>query len=185
MSNHVCPWWLGYLIASPLRRLWQDPEEILAPYVHEGMAVLEPGPGMGFFTIELAKRVGNSGRVVAVDVQARMIQSLKHRLAKKGLGGRVDARVATPASLSVEDLSGQIDFTLAFAMVHEMPDSSGFFAQVSQVSKPGAQLLLAEPAGHVSAKKFEQELQEAAEAGFGVRKRPKIRHSQAAVLVKN
>jgi len=66
MAEHhsVCPWWMGYLLACPLRRLWQDPANIVAPYVREGMTVLEPGPGMGFFTLELARRVGASGRVV-------------------------------------------------------------------------------------------------------------------------
>ena len=43
---------MDYLLASPLRKwLGQDPEKILRPYVHEGMTVLEPGPGMGFFTM--------------------------------------------------------------------------------------------------------------------------------------
>ena len=53
------------MLASPLRRLLHDPAKILAPYVREGMTVLEPGPGMGFFTLDLARRVGASGRVVA------------------------------------------------------------------------------------------------------------------------
>lgn len=185
MSNHVCPWWLGYLIALPLRRLWQDPAKILSPYLHEGMTVLEPGPGMGFFTGELARRVGPSGRVVAADVQPKMIAALKRRLAKAGLASRVDARVATQDSLALHDLSGQVDFTLAFAMVHEMPNSARFFAEAVQASKPGAQLLLAEPSGHVSSEKFEKELQEAARAGFKVVGRPHIRRSLAAVLVKN
>ena len=55
MAHRVCPWWLGYLLASPLRRLMANPRKLLAPYVHEGMTVLEPGPGMGFFTLELAR----------------------------------------------------------------------------------------------------------------------------------
>ena len=54
MSKRVCPWWLGYILVSPLRRLLLNPRELLAPYVKAGMTVLEPGPGMGFFTIELA-----------------------------------------------------------------------------------------------------------------------------------
>ncbi len=62
MAKRVCPWWLGYLLASRLRRLWEDPRTILAPYVREDMTVLEPGPGMGFFTLELARLVGSSGR---------------------------------------------------------------------------------------------------------------------------
>ena len=82
MGHRVCPWWLGYFLASPLRRLLQDPVAITKPYVREGMTVLEPGPGMGFFTLEMARQVGASGRVVAVDVQPRMIAGLKRRLAK-------------------------------------------------------------------------------------------------------
>jgi predicted methyltransferase len=61
MSHHVCPWWIGYLLASPLRRLFQNPHELLASYMSEGMTVLEPGPGMGFFTLDLARLVGSSG----------------------------------------------------------------------------------------------------------------------------
>jgi hypothetical protein len=44
MAHRVCPWWIGYLLASPLRRwLGQDPAKILSPYVREGMTILEPG----------------------------------------------------------------------------------------------------------------------------------------------
>jgi ubiquinone/menaquinone biosynthesis C-methylase UbiE len=185
MPHRVCPWWLGYLLASPLRRLLQEPEQIVAPYVREGMTVLEPGPGMGFFTIDLARRVGPTGRVIAVDVQPRMIQVLKRRLAKKGLGDRVDARVATAESLRLDDLAGKVDLSFAFAMVHEMPNSAQFFTQAARASKSGGQLLLAEPAGHVSTEKFEKELQEAAQAGFAVVERPQIRRSHAALLKKN
>jgi len=185
MSKRICPWWLGYLLASPLRRLLQNPAEVVTPYVNEGMTVLEPGPGMGFFTLELARRVGSSGRVIAVDVQPRMIEELKRRVAKAGLADRVDARVAPKDSLALTDAIGRVDFTLAFAMVHEMPDSARFFAEVAHVSKPAAQLLLAEPSGHVSQGKFDKELQEAAQAGFALIDRPTIRHSQAALLKKN
>ncbi|HXN47666.1 MAG TPA: methyltransferase domain-containing protein, partial [Bryobacteraceae bacterium] len=73
MPHRVCPWWLGYLLASPIRRLAQNPSGTVAPYVREGMTVLEPGPGMGFFTLDLARLVGSSGRVVAVDIQPKML----------------------------------------------------------------------------------------------------------------
>ena len=98
MGHRICPWWLGYVLASPLRRLLQDPVAIVKPYVREGMTVLEPGPGMGFFTVELAREVGASGRVVAVDVQPRMVAGLKRRLAKAGLRERIDTRLASSDS---------------------------------------------------------------------------------------
>ena len=184
MGHRVCPWWLGYVLASPLRRLLEDPVAVVQPYVREGMTVLEPGPGMGFFTLEMARRVGASGRVVAVDVQPRMIAGLKRRLAKAGLLERTDARLAPSDSLGLQDLRGKVDFALAMAVVHEMPSSSRFFAEVAQAMKPGATLLLAEPSGHVKQGAFEGELQDAAAAGLELADRPTIRRSQAAVLKK-
>jgi SAM-dependent methyltransferase len=185
MSKRVCPWWIGYLLASRLRRFLHDPQALLSPYLHEGMTVLEPGPGMGFFTMELAKLVGHSGRVIAVDVQPRMIAVLKKRLGKAGLVSRVDARVVSNESLGVADSSGTVDFVLAFAVAHETPSSRQFFSQAAQASKPGARLLLAEPAGHVKPDEFERELADAAEVGFVLRERPIVRRCLAALLQKS
>jgi tRNA A58 N-methylase Trm61 len=57
--------------------------EILEPCGQQGMTVLEPGPGMGFFTTELARMVGPQGRVVAIDVQPRMLKGLFEEEAPK------------------------------------------------------------------------------------------------------
>jgi ubiquinone/menaquinone biosynthesis C-methylase UbiE len=182
MAHGVCPWWLGYVLASPLRRLLQDPARILAPHVREGMTVLEPGPGMGFFTLELARRVGPGGRVVAVDVQEQMLAGLRRRAARAGLAERIDARLVTGASLGVEDLAGQVDLVVAFAMVHELPDQARFFEELRRALRPGGQVLLAEPAGHVDAAAFEATLATAARAGLSGRAGPPVRRSRTAVL---
>ena len=182
MPHRACPWWLGYLLASPLRRLMQDPVKVLAPYVREGMTVLEPGPGMGFFTLELARLVGASGRVVAVDIQPRMLSSLKRRAARVGLLERVDARLAGPNTLRSADLAGTVDFTLAFYLVHELPAVETFFAEVALASKLGAGLLFVEPAGHVKKPDFEANLHAAIHAGFELVERPAFRRSHAAFL---
>ena len=73
MGNRVCPWWLGYMLASPLRRLLYDPQEILRPYIREGMNVLDLGCGMGFFSLPAARMVGKTGKVVRVDLQGRFL----------------------------------------------------------------------------------------------------------------
>jgi SAM-dependent methyltransferase len=184
MAKHVCPWWLGYLLTSPLRRLRHDPAKILAPYVRAGMTVLEPGPGMGFFTLELARLVGPSGRVVAVDIQPRMLEGLKRRAARQGLLERVEARLAAGDSLGVSDLVGIVDFALVFGVVHELPAPHSFFAELAQALKPGACLLLAEPMGPVNAAQFQDELQAAIQAGLELSGRPPIRRSRAALLKK-
>lgn len=185
MSHRVCPWWIGYFLASPVRRwLGQRPQEILSPYIREGMTVLEPGPGMGFFTIPLAQIVGASGKVIAVDLQPKMIAVLKRRAAKKDVLERIDARVSSAETMHLDDLNSKVDFTLAFAIVHEFPDAAKFFAEVARASKPGAHLLLAEPSGHVKDEDFTAQLKAATAAGFTVRERPQIARSKAALLVK-
>lgn len=181
-AHQVCPWWLGYLLASPVRRIFYQPAKILAPHVRQGMTVLEPGPGMGFFSLELARLVGGSGRVIAVDIQSRMLDGLRRRAAKAGVLDRLDARLATPESLGLADLAGAVDFTLAFAVVHELPAAAPFFREVRQASKPGARLLLAEPMGHVTAALFDVELRAAREAGFTLVESPALRRSRTALL---
>ena len=183
MAHRVCPWWLGYFLASPIRRLFENPAGVVAPYVGEGMIVLEPGPGMGFFTLELARLVGPRGHVIAVDVQTRMLDGLKRRAAKAGLLSRIDARLAAPDSLGIADVS-QVDFVLAFAVVHELPAPESFFVEVARALKPGGTLLLAEPTGHVKTALFEQEMQIAARAGLAGTARPSIRRCHAALLTK-
>ena len=185
MTHRVCPWWLGYWLISPLRKYWQDPQKILTPYVREGMTVLEPGPGMGYFTLEIARLVGPSGRVVAVDVQSKMLDRLKRRAAKAGLLERVDARMSPADSMGLAQLNGSVDFSFAFAVVHEFPDAGRFFAEVAAASKPGATVLVAEPSGHVKAAAFDAELQAAAAAGLSFVERPHIRRSHAALFKKS
>ena len=188
MSHAVCPWWVGYLLVSPLRRLIQDPARVLAPHVSEGMTVLEPGPGMGFFTLELARRVGPRGRVVAVDLQPRMLAGLRRRAARAGLHDRIELRLARPDALGVDDLAGQVDLVLAFAVVHELPDAARFFAEVAPLLKPDGRVLVAEPAGHVPPADFEASLAAAGLAGLqaltGPGRGPTIARSLTALLAR-
>ena len=184
MAHRVCPWWIGYFLASPLRKLRQDPHAILSPFVREGMVVLEPGPGMGFFTLELARLVGPRGRVVAVDVQARMLSGLRRRARRAKLQDRIDIRQAAADGLGVADLDGRVDFALAFAMVHEVPDAAHFLAEIAAALKPGAKLLLAEPKGHVTEPQLAATLELAERAGLSLENRPPIPASRSALLVR-
>lgn len=183
MADHgVCPWWAGHFLASPLRRLFQDPHRILAPYVRPGMTVLEPGPAMGFFTLELARLVGPAGRVLAVDLEPRMIARLQRRAKRAGLLDRIDARVVPADTMQVAAAS--IDLVFAFAVVHEMPAAPPFFAEVSAALRPGGACLLAEPAGHVDDKAFAAELAAAADAALSEEGRPALRGCKTALLRK-
>lgn len=75
-SNHICPWWLCYSFDNPVRRLFHDPRKMLGGYLKPGMRVLDIGCGMGYFSLAMAKMVGVSGRVIALDLQGKTIEAL-------------------------------------------------------------------------------------------------------------
>ena len=181
-EHTICPWWVGYILASPIRKLMQDPARMLKPFVRVGMTVLEPGPGMGFFTLELARLVGPEGRVIAVEVQPQMIAGLRRTAERAGLIDRIETHLASPATMGLEAYDATADFVLAFAVVHEMPSAAKFFAEAARAMKSGASLLLAEPVGHVNKDDLENELALAAAAGLATVERPFISRSRAAVL---
>lgn len=184
MHDHICPPWLGHLLAAAPRRLVHNPIALLGPFVSEGMRVLEPGPGMGFFTLDLARLVGASGRVVAVDVQPAMLDAIRRRAAAANLAARIDLRLVTGDRMPLADLDATVDFALGFAMVHEVPDAALFFRDVAAALRPGGSVLFAEPIFHVTGKKFAASIAVAENAGLTVASRPSIRISHAAVLVK-
>jgi predicted methyltransferase len=184
MSEHVCPWWLGYLLASPVRRLWHKPEEILAPYVKSGMTVLEIGPGMGFFTLPMARMVGENGLIICPDVQEKMLRSLVRRAKRAGVEKRVVTTQVVPGSLSIAEFAAHVDFTLAFAVVHEVPDQENLFREIHQSMKPGALLLISEPKGHVSSDSFNIMLTLTKQLGFEWVSASAIKRSLSVVLKK-
>lgn len=184
MAHDVCPWWVGYWLASPIRKLFHNPRSILEPFVHEGMTVFEPGPGMGFFTLEIARMVGSSGLVIAVDIQTKMIENLARKAQRQGLAGRIDLRLANSTGMGINDLIGKIDFVFAFAVVHELPDAALFFKESFAVLKPGGKLLFSEPSNHIEQSEFDQSMDYARKAGFKVEGMPIIKSNQTAVLIK-
>jgi len=182
MPPIVCPHWVGYSLIVPWRKWFQNPGKILGEHVREGMTVLEIGPGMGFFTLPLARMMGERGKVVAVDVQESMLRTLRTRASKAGLAERVVTRVCPPHSLGVDDLAASVDFALLFAMVHEVPDAKALFGDVASALKSGGRCLVSEPRGHVTAERFAETLAAADAAGLAAIGTPKIAWSRSALL---
>ncbi|MFB3886628.1 MAG: class I SAM-dependent methyltransferase [Thermodesulfobacteriota bacterium] len=178
-QNVVCPWWLCFTFDNPLRKLLHNPQAILSPYVHPGDRVIDIGPGMGYFTIPLARLVGPEGRVVAIDVQEKMLSVLKSRAKKNGVSERIETYLASERSLGIHE---KADFILAFWMAHEVRDQSSFFGEIRDLLKPEGSLLLAEPILHVPRKYFLRTLNSAIEIGLVVKGSPRIRISHTALL---
>ena len=182
MPPPVCPHWVGYSLIVPWRKWFQNPGNILGKHVREGMTVLEVGPGMGFFTLPMARMVGEGGKVVCVDVQEAMLRTLTKRARNAGLADCILTRVCPPESLGVDDLAASVDFALLFAMVHEVPDAGALFRDVAAALKSGGRCLVSEPRGHVTRDVFGEMLAAAAAVGLFAIATPKIAWSYSALL---
>lgn len=184
MGHRVCPWWLGSLLASPIRRFFYDPEAVLRPHIKEGMNVLDLGCGMGFFSLPIANMIGKRGKVFCIDLQEKMIEGLVKRAEKAGLSGRIEARTCRQNSLEIKDLAGKIDFALAFALVHEVPDKDRLFSEIYDTLRQDGRFLMVEPSGHVSKKDFDKTLSTAQDTGFEDLSDVTVRHNHAVLLRK-
>lgn len=184
MAEHRCPVWVGYFLASGLRKLLQNPAGILSPYVKPNMTVLDIGCAMGFFSLPMAEMVKPEGKVVCVDVQRRMLETLEKRAARAGLTDLIETHVCTEDTIGLEKRDGGFDLALAFAVMHEVSDPARYFREVHRLLRAGALLLLAEPAAHVNDTDFERTVSVATDCGFVVTGHPHIRLSHAVVLTK-
>jgi ubiquinone/menaquinone biosynthesis C-methylase UbiE len=150
-------------------------------HIKEGMTVLDFGCGPGFFSIEMAKMVGESGRVIAADLQEGMLEKLKGKIKGTELEGSIRLHKCEEGKTGVSE---DVDFVLLFYMVHEIPNKNKFFNEIATILKPNGQVLIAEPPFHVSKREFEETIRKAREAGLTEVERPKVFFSKTALLKK-
>jgi 2-polyprenyl-3-methyl-5-hydroxy-6-metoxy-1,4-benzoquinol methylase len=165
-ETHVFPWWMGYLLASPLRKLRDNPEAMLGPYLRPGMTVLDVGCAMGFFSLPMARMGGEEGRIICVDLQERMMRVLQKRARRAGLASRIETRICAPESLGLADLSGAVDFALVYAVLHEVPDRQRFLREIHQTLRRDGMLFFGEPPGPVPPEDYEEEVSLIGAVGF-------------------
>lgn len=181
-KDRVCPVERSGSLDSRIRRWLQNPKKILSPYIEEGMTVLEVGPGPGFFTIDLAKMVGENGRVVAADLQEGMLQILKEKIKGSEIEHRIILHKCEEDKIGV---SGKFDFVFLFYMVHEVPNKEAFFTELESILKDNGRIYMVEPPFHVSKKDFEETIKKANASGLKAVERPKLFPNKAVILKKS
>ena len=165
---------------SRFRRMFQKPYKILFPFVKEGMTVVDYGCGNGYFTIPMAKMVGDSGKVIAVDIQQEMLDKVSLRVKNKKLKN-VELFNNSNSKLNYPNA---IDFAIAIYVVHEIPNKKAFFKELYDNLKPNGKLFIMEPNFIVSRKMFSNTVKIAKEEGFKEVKRKKHLFSRSVILVK-
>ncbi len=182
IGQPTCPWWFLFTFDNPFRKIYQDPFTILTPYLKNGDTAVDLGCGMGYFSIPMAELVGDRGKVIAVDLQERMLAGLRGRAEKAKLLERIKTHRCTQNQIGISE---EVDFVLAFWMVHEVHISQSFLEQIRVMLKPGGRLLIAEPYIHVSRNKFQEIKSQLDEVGFSILGSPAIGFSRSILVEKD
>lgn len=176
VTTMVCPAKLAGGLDNPLRRLLQNPRKIVAPYIRPGMTVLDLGCGPGFFSMEIAKLLAGSGKVIAADLQEEMLERVRAKVRDTALEAVLETHRCGADRIGLEEL---VDFAFAFYMVHEVRDHDALFAELRSLLKPDGRLLVMEPKFHVTGKAFDAMEARLIGAGFAIIERPAITMSRA------
>ena len=179
--GHVCPHQIGFILDNPFRRLIQNPKKIVGEYIRKGNTVIDMGCGPGYFTIDMAKMVGENGRVIAVDLQEHMLFKVKRKAVKHGVSDRMEFHQCEPDTIG---LNRNGDFILAYYMIHEIPNPKGILAELKDMLKNNGKLLIVEPKMHVSKNLFDRMLDEANEVGLKIADIPKGKGGRSVLFVR-
>jgi ubiquinone/menaquinone biosynthesis C-methylase UbiE len=144
------------------------------------MTVLDVGCGTGFFSIAMAKMVGNPGKAIAADLQDGMLNKLKNKVQGTEIEKSIRLHKCEEDEIGISE---KVDFALAFYMVHEVPDQKRFFKEIKSILKPNGKFLIVEPKYfHVSKREFEETVKNAIGIGFKSAEKPRVFLGRTIVL---
>lgn len=137
MSYHGIPW-----LNRPERLQEENPQEMLEQLkVEPNMTVCDMGCGDGYYTVELARRVGPEGKVLAVDIQPEMLQELSRRCERLDIKN-VDMVLGLPHDPKLPD--GKVDLILMVDVYHEFSNPVEMLEAMRRSLKPGGRIALVE-----------------------------------------
>ena len=125
-------------VHETLYGLFRDPCKALsAAGLEPGQQVLEVGCGPGFFTIPAADIVGESGRVLALDVNPLAVEHVQRKIETKGVTN-AKTLLADAAQTNLADKS--FDLAFVFGLAHAIGGVDRIWAEVHRVLKSGGLL---------------------------------------------
>lgn len=137
-THEVAEWVRAY--DDPARDSWQRPEVLVAAMdITPGSTVADVGAGTGYFTAHLARAVGPTGRVVAVDIEPALIAHLRERAVAEGTP-QVEARLARPDDPALRP--GEVDRVLLVDTYGYIEGRPTWFRALVPAMKPQGRLVI-------------------------------------------
>lgn len=139
---YFCPSWLVPLLENPyVETIAGAAFLVRRAGVRPGMQVLDAGCGPGRITLPAAEAVGASGRVLALDIQPRMLEKLERRLRDQGISNVTTLR----AGLGDGALPpNEFDVAFLVTVLGEVPDKPGALREIYRSLRAGGVLSVTE-----------------------------------------
>jgi len=176
----VCPMQVAGLLDSKFRKLFHNPNKILKPYIKKNITALDIGCGPGVFSMEIAKLMEGTGKVISVDMQEGMLEIVKRKIAGKFYENNIVLHKCAQNCIGVKE---NIDFLLLFYVVHEVPGKENLFNEILPLINKDGLIMIVEP-GLISTKEFNWIVNFVKDKGFEEYKKQKIMFSKGIVLKK-
>jgi len=129
----ACPASLSWLVENPYMNAVSGPNKIFQSlHLEKGMKLLDVGSGPGRLTLPAAKLVGNSGEVVALDLQSKMLYKLKERAKKIELD---NIRLIHAAAGSGKIDKDYFDRALLVTVLGEIPNKHEVLVEIYESLK--------------------------------------------------
>lgn len=128
------------LFEDPSRTQWQMPERVVeALALKVGDAVADIGAGSGYFSVLFSRKVGDKGKVFAVDVETGMIDHIKKRVAKEGLVN------ITPVLCEADNpglAEKSADLVFICDTWHHIFERPAYLKRIARILRPGGRLVI-------------------------------------------
>jgi arsenite methyltransferase len=106
-----------------------------------GETVLDLGSGAGFDAFLAAERVGESGKVIGVDMTPEMVEKARINAERLNISN-VEFRHGEIERLPVEDHS--VDAVISNCVINLSPDKSAVFGEIYRSLKPGGRIIISD-----------------------------------------
>jgi ubiquinone/menaquinone biosynthesis C-methylase UbiE len=139
------PAFIGRILDSDYRRWQQPPQKVIERSgIKEGMQVLEIGCGSGAFSTFVARAVGASGKVFALDTEPKMLAQVKAKLARPENQDIKNIELVNKSAYELPFPDDSLDAVYMVTVFQEIPDRNRALGGIKRVLKPGGFLGITE-----------------------------------------